>query len=126
MNIPNLAFRYQAVRSSSEPRAHAKVGAIEREVAARATFRNSRRSCEQAPIRIFSNLGRPISSIEMEYLFHLCPPLPFFSCRHWLLHRLHDGPPFLRLCMRRHLVPVTLHVASVVFEITEEDSVFEV
>src|SRR4029077_4071880 len=45
MNIPNLGLRYQAVRSSSEPRAHAKVGAIESD-AARATFRNSRRSCE--------------------------------------------------------------------------------
>src|SRR5882724_5753474 len=62
----------------------------------------------------------------MEYLFHLGPPLPFFSCRYRLLHWLHDGPPLLSFCMCSHLVPVGLQVASVVFEITEQDSISEV
>jgi len=42
------------------------------------------------------------------------------------LHWLHDGPPFLSLCMRSHLAPIALHVASVIFEIAEEDSIFKV
>src|ERR1700752_350522 len=62
----------------------------------------------------------------MKYLFHFRPPLAFFSCRDWLLHRLHDGPPFLSLGMSGHLVPVGLDVDAVVLEIAEEHSVFEI
>src|SRR5882672_1142342 len=46
MNIPNLALQYQAARSSSEPRAHAKRGVKQCEPAASATLKKSRRSCE--------------------------------------------------------------------------------
>src|SRR5580765_1171734 len=46
MNIPNLALRYQAACSSSEPSAHANRGARESELAASAALKKSRRPRE--------------------------------------------------------------------------------
>jgi hypothetical protein len=54
MNIPNFALRYQAVRSSSEPKAHAIFGAKETEGAASANLMKSRRFC--VPVLIFLSL----------------------------------------------------------------------
>src|SRR6266576_6999836 len=45
MNMPNLALRYQAVRSSAEPRANPRLGMNGSEEAASVSFKNSRRSC---------------------------------------------------------------------------------
>src|SRR6266849_4131361 len=65
------------------------------------------------------------SSFEMENFLHVCPPLAFLSCWQWVLHRLHDGPPFLRLGIRSHLAPILFQITAVVFQVSEEKVVLE-
>src|SRR5258708_19233320 len=59
------------------------------------------------------------SLFEMEDFLHVCPPLAFLSCWQWVLHRLHDGPPFLRLAIPSHLAPILFQITPVVFQLPE-------
>ena len=61
----------------------------------------------------------------MENFLHVCPPLAFLSRWQWVLHRLHDGPPFLRLGIRSHLAPILFQITAVVFQVAEEKVVLE-
>jgi hypothetical protein len=65
------------------------------------------------------------SSFEVENFLHVCPPLAFLSRWQRVLHRLHDGPPFLRLGIRSHLAPIFFQIAAVVFQVAEEKVVLE-
>src|SRR4029077_15477094 len=68
----------------------------------------------------------PHGSIHVKHFAHLRPPFSLLSIRYRLLHALHDFPPFLGLFVRGHFGPVALHVAAVIFEVTEQDAVLEV
>src|SRR5437763_8240926 len=62
----------------------------------------------------------------MEDLFHLCPPLAFFTRWKWILHGFHNCPPLLRLLVCSHLGPIRFYIFAMIFEIIKQIIIFEV
>src|SRR3979490_2671792 len=65
-------------------------------------------------------------SVAMKNLVHVGPPLASGARFQGLLHWHHKSPPFLRLWISRHCRHVRSVVRAVIFEISEQEVVFQI